>query len=226
MKLSLKSIGLMVTAVIIALSLFLSKDQLTLENAQAALSDLTMLYNQNPILFIGAYTLIYAVLVLFYLPGPFFLNLIAGAVLGVYLGVAVAVISVTVGSLMAFLASRYLLYDWVKKQFPRQAKSVNRAVQKSGATYVLMLRLAPALPVGLTNLLAGITAVKLRVFVVTTLIGVVPWIAFYVVTGQQLASLQSLDNLISTNMLVMIGALMALIGFGHLAMKRIEMSQA
>lgn len=226
MTVSLKTIGLIIGALLVGIALFVTRDHLTLENTQAMLGELNAFYDRNPALFVGAYMVVYALMVLFYLPGPFFLNLIAGAVLGVYMGITVAVASVTVGSLLAFLASRYLLYDWVKKQFPKQARNVNKAVQRSGATYVLMLRLAPALPVGLTNLLAGITAVRLPIFVITTVIGVVPWIAFYVVTGQRLASLKSIDNLISTNMLVMIGALMALIGLGHLAMKRIDMSHA
>lgn len=189
---------------------------------QSALENLTTYYNQNQSLFIASYVVGYALLVALYVPGPLILNLLAGAVFGPLLGAGLAVLSASIGSFLAFYVSRYFLHDWVREKYPKQAASVDKAFEETGVFYIFLLRLAPALPVGLTNLLMGVTNVSGRVFFVATLIGVVPWISFYTFAGAELASLKSIENLISMEMTSLALALVGLLLLGHVIMKRVS----
>lgn len=204
--------AVLVTLVVIAATTWLSsKGYLTLEAAQQSLSYLEQQYDANPALFIGVYVVVYALIVALFIPGLVPLNLLAGAVFGPIIGVITAAFSATLGSLTGFLTSRYVFSDWVDSKFPSKSKSLGSLVQKHGWVTVMLLRITPALPVGLTNLLMGVTKVRLRVFILATFFGVVPWIAFYVIAGTELATIDKASDIVSTEMMLLALALVMLV---------------
>ena len=199
-----------------------SNDYLTLEALQQSLGFLEEHYDENPTLFISLYMVIYVVTVALFLPGLFLLNLLAGAILGPLWGIVIASLSAAAGSLTGFFTSRYVFSDWVKETFPQKSKSLNKVMKKNSWITVMLLRLTPALPVGLTNLLMGITKVNTRVFFIATLVGVVPWIAFYVIAGVELASIDKASDIVSLETSLLALALIVLIAGGRYLMSKLS----
>ena len=51
-----------------------------------------------------------------------------------------------IGATLAFLASRFLLRDWVQAKFGDKLTPINAGVEKEGAFYLFALRLVPLFP--------------------------------------------------------------------------------
>ena len=70
----------------------------------------------------------------------------------------------SLGALLAFLAARYLLRDWVQARFGERLKSINAGIHRDGAFYLFTLRLIPVFPFFLINLLMGLTPMRAATF--------------------------------------------------------------
>ncbi|WP_417449796.1 TVP38/TMEM64 family protein [Kordiimonas sp.] len=195
---------------------------LTLDAVQKNLEFMRSQYEATPALFVMAFMLGYTLFVALYIPGPFVLNLMAGAIFGPLVGTVTASFAAALGSVAAFLVARYILQDAVRGRFPGQVISIDKAIEEMGGFYVLLLRLVPGLPVGLTNLLMGVTNISALRFFLASLVGVVPWIAFYVVAGGELAQMKSIEDIASVEMSLMAGALVVLLILGRFLSQKIS----
>jgi uncharacterized membrane protein YdjX (TVP38/TMEM64 family) len=99
---------------------------------------------------------VYAVSAVFLVPASV-LTLGAGAVYGPLKGTAVVSAASTLGSLLAFLNSRYLARPLAQRVVQRNAslKSLDEALPREGAKLVLLLRLSPLVPYTLLNYACG-----------------------------------------------------------------------
>lgn len=95
--------------------------------------------------------------------------------------------AVMLGALLAFLLSRYWLGKIIKKKVLRNHRSfaaVDQVITQSGWRTVLLLRLTPV-PFSLVSYFLGVTKVKVRDYVLGTLIEAVH-IALYLYIGKSL----------------------------------------
>ncbi len=135
------------------------------------------------------------------LPGAAVMTLAGGFLFGMA-GVLFVNVGATAGACLAFLASRYLIGEWVQKKYGGKLENFNRELIKNGHLYLLGLRLIPAIPFFLINIFSGLTAIRLRTFFWTTAVGIIPGSLVYVYAGTQLASVRSLGDVLSTGMII------------------------
>lgn len=174
---------------------------LTLESLKAnraALADLRMAHS---FLFAAGFILVYIVQTAFSLPGAAILSLAAGAIFGIPKGTLFVVSGATVGAVLAFLASRTLLRDWVMKKFGGRMERIDRGLRENGLSYLLFLRLVPAFPFFLVNLACGITGLPLRTYALGTLFGIIPGSLVFVNAGASLAAIGSVRQIASPRVL-------------------------
>src|SRR5207244_11360189 len=62
------------------------------------------------------------------LPGAAVLTLLGGAIFGLLWGVVIVSFASSIGATLAFLASRFLLRDWVQSKFGNFLKPINEGV--------------------------------------------------------------------------------------------------
>src|SRR5688572_21249773 len=67
------------------------------------------------------------------LPGAAILTLVAGALFGLLWGTVLVSFASSIGATLAFLASRFVLHDWVQARFASRLEAVNRGIDKEGA---------------------------------------------------------------------------------------------
>ncbi len=130
-----------------------------------------------------AYGAAYAVALVFLAPGgP--LSIGAGLVFGFW-GVPVVLLGATLGAALAFLVSRYLLRDRVRRLIERRPAlaAVDRAVADEGWRIVGLLRLSPLVPFNLQNYFFGVTQVGFWPYVAATAVGIAPGAVLYVYLG-------------------------------------------
>ena len=188
---------------------------LTLDQLKASRDTLASLYAARPVQtalgFFGVYVLAAALS----FPGASILTLAAGAMFGLGLGLLLVSFASSVGALLAFWVSRYMLRDFVKQRFGKMLQPVNEGLAKDGTFYLLTLRLVPVFPFWLINLLMGLTSIGSRKFYVVSQIGMLVGTAVYVNAGTQLAAIDSASDVLSPGLL---GSL-ALLGVFPLVVK-------
>jgi len=163
---------------------------------------------------------LYVIVVALSLPGATLMGLAAGALFGFWYGTLFVSFASTIGATLAFLASRYLLRDFVRQRFGNRMKVIDEGMAKDGALYLFMLRLVPAFPFFLINLLMGLTHIRTRTYYWVSQLGMLAGTAVYVNAGTQLARIDSLSGLISPEVLLSL----ALLGVFPLIAKRVAQS--
>ncbi|MDE2289482.1 MAG: TVP38/TMEM64 family protein, partial [Burkholderiales bacterium] len=144
-----------------------------------------------------AYFVLYVVAAALSLPGAAVLTLGGGALFGLALGTLLISFASTIGATLAFLGSRYLLRDWVVGRFGRRLEAIDAGLARDGAFYLFMLRLVPAFPFFLINLLLGLSRMRTRTFYWVSQLGMFPGTLVYVNAGTQLARIHSLSGILS-----------------------------
>lgn len=198
-----KLVILLAIAAIFLTAHFLGIDNyLTLDGLKQGVDQLQTLNATQPWLVVGIFSGIYVVLTAVSFPGAAVMTLGAGALFGVVGGTIVVSFASTIGATLAFLASRYLLRDYVEKKFGSRLKSFNAGVEKEGAFYLFTLRLAPVVPFFVINLLMGLTTIKTRTYYWVSQLGMLAGTAVYVNAGTQLAKITSLKGILSPGLLI------------------------
>lgn len=174
---------------------------LTFESLKANQEQLDALYEKNTLLFMGGFVVIYIIMAALSLPGAAILTLAGGAVFGLGYGTVLVSIGSTVGATCAFLVARFFLQESVQKKFKNKLRTINRGIEKEGAFYLFTLRLIPAFPFFVINLVMGLTPMKTVTFFFVSQLGMLPGTLVYVNAGTQLSQIDSLKEVLSPEIL-------------------------
>ncbi len=174
---------------------------LTLEYMKGQQAEFQQFYQENTWLTIGAYMTVYIVSTALSLPGAALLTLLGGALFGLLVGTILVSFASTIGATLAFLVSRLLLRDWVQNKFGGFLKTINEGIEKDGAFYLFTLRLIPAVPFFVINLVMGLTPMKAIQFFLVSQIGMLAGTIVYVNAGTQLAQIESLKGILSPGLI-------------------------
>ncbi len=100
--------------------------------------------------------------------------------------------SSTAGGAVAFLSSRYLFQDGVKKWLGRTLDRFEKELHQEGAFYLFVTRLIPQIPYVLVNVVLGLSPLRLRTFWWVSQLAMLPATVVYVWVGSSLPSLQTI----------------------------------
>jgi len=175
-----------IVALIAAFFAFGLNRYFTFEFFKAQQAAIDAYYRANPLQAAAAYFAVYVVVTGLSLPGAAVMTLIGGALFGLLWGIILVSFASTIGAMLAFLASRFLLRDWVQGKFGDKLKPVNDGVAKEGALYLFALRLVPAFPFFVINLVMGLTPIRTWTFYWVSQIGMLAGTIAYVYAGTTL----------------------------------------
>lgn len=147
---------------------------LTLSYIKDSQKRFQMVYLERRFFVIACYMLIYVLVTSLSLPGATMLTLAGGALFGLYVGTVVVSLASTIGATLACLVSRFLLRDWVQGRFGDKLSTVNEGIRKKGAFYLFTMRLIPAFPFFVINLVMGLTKMRLFTFFWVSQVGMIP----------------------------------------------------
>ena len=138
---------------------------------------------------IFVYVGIYITVVAVSLPGAALLTLTGGFLFGIAVGASAAVISATVGATLIFLVARTVLGEPLLRRAGPRATQLARGFREDAFSYLLFLRLVPAFPFFLVNLVPAFAGVRLGPFVAATAIGIIPGAIVFALAGAGLDSI-------------------------------------
>ena len=165
---------------------------------------------ENPWLFAGIFFAIYVMVTGFSLPGAAVLTLVAGALFGLWQGLLLVSFASTIGATIAFIMARTLLQETVQEKFGNYLAKINEGVERDGGFYLFTLRLVPAFPFFVINLVMALTPIKTWTFYWVSQLGMLPGTLVYVNAGTQLSEIESTADIVSP---ALIGSFVLLAAF-------------
>ncbi len=201
---------LFIIMIVAAISIFWIFDldqHLTLQGIKEAQGQLENWRQRAPLLADLGFFLVYIAVTALSLPGAAVLTLAAGAIFGLISGMIIVSFASTIGATLAFLASRFILRDYVQNRFGDRLQTLNRGIEQEGGFYLFTLRLVPIFPFFLINLLMGLTPIRTSTFYWISQVGMLAGTLVYVNTGTQLAAINTTSDILSPTLLVSFAAL-------------------
>lgn len=128
----------------------------------------------HPIAAVSAYFAIYAAATGVGLPGALMLTVAGGLMFGPLVGGIAALAAATAGGTLIFLATRSAFGSVIARRAGSLAARLSDEFRRDAFHYLLFLRLAPAFPYYLVNLVSALCDVRLTTFVVASLLGMAP----------------------------------------------------
>lgn len=130
----------------------------------------------------------YIITVALSLPVASFLTLAGGALFG-WTAAAVIICSATSGATIAFIAAQKIRNEFFVKRTTGFMKKLEAGLHKNTFSYLLALRLIPAVPFWVVNVVPALFGVRLNHYVLATFIGITPGTLIYVWVARSFDSL-------------------------------------
>lgn len=178
--------------VLFAVCYFAFGDKLSIERLATYETFFRAFYEQRPVLTYAIAFAIYVTVAGLSLPGAAAMTLLMGWLFGLWRGVILVSFASTAGASIAFLLSRYLLRESIQGRFGARLTGFNQALTREGALYLFTLRLIPAVPFFVINVVMGLTPVRLGTFWWVSQLGMLPGTSVYVYAGSNVPTLQEL----------------------------------
>lgn len=142
-----------------------------------------------PVASVTLFVLAYAGAVALSVPGALVLTLAGGFLFGLWEGTIAVVIGATIGATLLFLAARFVFQDALRDKAGPWLSKMEAGFNEDALSYLLVLRLIPAFPFFIVNLVPAFLGVSLRTFVIATFLGIIPGTFVFASIGAGLGSI-------------------------------------
>lgn len=152
-------------------------DRLGFEALRENHAALTAFRDAHYALTAAAFIAAYVAIVAFSLPGATAATLTGGFLFGVFPGALFNVVAATLGAVAIFLAVRWGLGERLAARIDAsdgRARRLRAALQENAFTALLTVRLIPAVPFFVANLLPALAGMRLAPFAAATFLGIIP----------------------------------------------------
>lgn len=181
-----KRMPIILVAVVALLGAFFLRDYLSFqalqENREALIGFRDANYLAAVLIFIGAYVAIVA----FSLPGAAIATLAGGFLFATFPGALYNVIGATVGATAIFTAARIGFGDKLADKMETGTglvKKIKDGIDENQWSVLFLIRLVPAVPFFVANLVPALVDVPYRRFVISTFLGIIPGSVVYTSVG-------------------------------------------
>jgi dihydrolipoamide dehydrogenase len=173
----------------------------TLEYLKSQQATIAAYYQARPLLTALIYFLVYVAVTALSLPGAAVMTLGAGVIFGLVAGTVLVSFASTIGATAAFLVSRFVLRESVQAKFADSLRTVNAGIERDGPFFLFAMRLVPAFPFFVINIVMGLTPIRTWSFAWVSQLGMLAGTIVYVNAGTQIARIDSLSDILSPALL-------------------------
>lgn len=170
-----------------AFSLGLHK-QLSFEALAQHRQALTTFVAEQPVVALAAYLAAYILFTALMIPGALWLTIGGGFLFGLAGGTLATVVGATAGATLLFLVARSALGEPLRRRAGPFLKRLESGFQENPFSYMLTLRFLPVVPFPVANIAPAVLGAKLRDYVITTAVGILPGVIAYTWIGSGLGA--------------------------------------
>ena len=137
----------------------------------------------------------------FSIPGSALIIIASAFFLDIYYAFLINILSVSLGSLFFIILSKKILNKYFDKYINQYFNVFEKIIKKSSLEYLILLRLIIGQPLFVQNIfLSTLNVSKISIFF-STIIGFTPYFILYVIIGNQISNLQSINNITFWNII-------------------------
>ncbi len=182
----LKRLPIIIIGLVAVLGAFFLRDYLTFDALAENREALIEFRDANYLLTVLVFIAIYTVVVAFSLPGAAILTLTGGFLFMTFPGFVFNVVGATMGATAIFLAARWGFGKQLGAKLEGSegmVKKIKDGIDENQWSMLFLIRLVPAVPFFLANLIPSFLEVPLRRFVISTFFGIIPGSVVYTSVG-------------------------------------------
>jgi len=142
--------------------------------------------DNNYLLTVLIFMACYIAIVAFSLPGATIATLTGGFLFSTFPGVLFNVLAATIGAALIFLAAKWGLGERLAAKMEASdgaVKKIKDGIDENQWSVLFLMRLVPAVPFFVANIIPALVGVSLWRFVVTTFLGIIPGALVYTSVG-------------------------------------------
>ena len=142
--------------------------------------------DQNYVLSVVSFMTVYILVVVFSLPGASIATLTGGFLFATFPGALFNLTAATLGATGLFLAARWGLGDRLSAKMEASTgaiKKIKDGIDENQWSMLFLIRLVPAVPFFVANLVPAFVGVPLSRFVISTFLGIIPGGVVYTSVG-------------------------------------------
>lgn len=162
--------------------------QISFEALRANRAALTAFVADQPVIAVAAYLGVYVAFTAMMIPGALWITIAGGFLFGLLGGTLATAVGATIGATVLFLVARTSLGEPLRKRAGPFLKKLESGFQENPFSYMLTLRFLPIVPFPVANVAPALLGAKLRDFVVTTALGILPGVLAYTWIGSGLGA--------------------------------------
>ena len=182
----LRRLPLIAILAVAAVGAFTLRDYLSFDALAENRETLIAFRDANYVLTVAAFILAYVVIVAFSLPGATIATLTGGFLFATFPGALFNITGATIGATIIFLAARWGLGEKLAAKMDASdgaVKKIKSAIDDNQWEALFLIRLVPAVPFFVANLVPALVGVPLVRFVVSTFLGIIPGAVVYTSVG-------------------------------------------
>ena len=141
--------------------------------------EIKLFVTEQRVLALMIFFTVYFLAVAMSLPIASLLTLSGGAIFG-WWAALIIITAATAGGGLVFLAAKSLLRDWLKQKTGAFMQKLETGFRKNGFSYLLALRLIPAAPFWVVNIIPALVGMRFSTFMQATFVGIAPGTLVYV----------------------------------------------
>lgn len=187
----LKRLPILVIALVALVGAFTLRDHLSFETLSQNREKLLAFRDANYLAAVLVFVAVYAAIVAFSLPGATIATLTGGFLFATFPGVVFNVTGATLGAIAIFLAARWGLGARLEARMNAGEGTIKRikdGIDENQWSMLFLIRLVPAVPFFVANLVPAFMGVPLWRYAVTTFLGIIPGALVYTSVGAGLGS--------------------------------------
>ncbi len=181
-----KRLPLIAILVVAAIGAFTLRDYLTFETLRDNREALLAFRDANYFATVAVFMLAYVVIVAFSLPGATIATLTGGFLFATFPGALFNVTAATIGAILIFMAARWGLGERLAAKMEGSegaVKKIKDGIDENQWSMLFLIRLVPAVPFFVANLVPALVGVPLNRFAISTFLGIIPGGVVYTSVG-------------------------------------------
>ncbi len=193
----LRYLPLIVISLVAVVGAFTLRDYLSFNALRDNHEALIAFRDSNYVLAALGFMAAYMVIVAFSLPGATIATLAGGFLFGIFPGVLFNVTGATLGAVIIFLAAQWGLGERLKARMDASegmVAKIKKGIDENQWSMLFFIRLVPAVPFFVANLIPAFLGVPLFRFAVSTFLGIIPGALVYTSVGSGLGAVFASDD--------------------------------
>ncbi|PTX54536.1 putative membrane protein YdjX (TVP38/TMEM64 family) [Litoreibacter ponti] len=181
-----RKLPVIIIAAVALIGAFTLKDYLSFDALRDNREALLAFRDANYLIAVLGFIAIYVVIVAFSLPGATIATLTGGFLFATFPGALYNILGATIGATIIFSAARMGFGERLAAKMESSeglVKKIKDGIDENQWSVLFLIRLVPAVPFFVANLVPALVDVPLRRFVISTFIGIIPGAVVYTSVG-------------------------------------------